>query len=174
MCSLDGCHTNLLRKHEKSTKHQLERPCHAWEDLWGTDTSIFETQAKASLVCWSFCQGAETRDPRIEADTVDPIGIRDRWLNPLTTRLRRLLPNLLPHLTCAKRVCAQELTARPACWPYIIKQRNFLKKKNLNDLINTLNAVSLISWHGITVQYAPLGTRSVIGCGHAQNLFWCS
>ena len=46
-------------------------------------------------------------------------------MNPLTTRLRRLLP----HLTCAKRVCAQELAARPAFWPYIIKQRNFLKKK---------------------------------------------
>ena len=28
--------------------------------LWGTNTSIFETQAKASLVCWSFWQGAET------------------------------------------------------------------------------------------------------------------
>ena len=25
----------------------------------GTNTSIFETQAKASLVCWSFWQGAE-------------------------------------------------------------------------------------------------------------------
>ena len=43
--------------------------------LWGTNTSIFETQAKASLVFWSFWQGAETRDPRAEAD---PIGIGDR------------------------------------------------------------------------------------------------
>ena len=145
---------NHLRKHEKSTKHQLERPCHAWEDLWGTNTSIFETQAKASLVCWSFWQGAETPDPRAEAD---PIGIGDRWImNPLTTRLRCLLPNLLPHLTCAKRVCAQELAARPACWPYIIKQRNFLEKKNLNDLMNTLNAVSLVSWQGITVLIGEL------------------
>ena len=52
---------------------------------------------------------AETRDPRAEADPIGiVIGIRDRWLmNPLTTRLRRLLP----YLTCAKRVCAQELVA---------------------------------------------------------------
>ena len=97
---------NRLRRHEKSTKHQLERPCHAWEDSWDTNTSIFETQAKASLVCWSFGQVAETRDPRAEAD---PIGIRDRWImNPLITRLLRLF------------------AARPACWPYIIK---LLEKK---------------------------------------------
>ena len=65
-----------------------------------------------------FCHGAETRDPRAEAD---PIGIRDRWImNPLTTRLRCLLPNLLPYLTCAKRVF----------WPYIIyKTKKFLEKK---------------------------------------------
>ena len=65
-----------------------------------------------------FCHGAETRDPRAEAD---PIGIRDRWImNPLTTRLRCLLPNLLPHLTYAKRVF----------WPYIIyKTKKFLEKK---------------------------------------------
>ena len=75
-------------------------------------------------------------------------------MNSLTTRLRRLLPNLLPHLTCAKRVSARELAARPAFWPYIMKQRNFLKKKNLNDLMNTLNAVSLISRHGITSNYS--------------------
>ena len=45
----------------------------------GTNTSIFETQAKASLVCWSFWQGAETRDTRAEAD---PIGIHDgqKWV----------------------------------------------------------------------------------------------
>ena len=51
-------------------------------------------------------------------------------MNPLTTRLRRLLPNLLPHLTCAKRVCAEELAASPACWPYIINEtKKFLEKK---------------------------------------------
>ena len=47
-------------------------------------------------------------------------------MNPLITRLLRLF------------------AARPACWPYIIKLLE--KKKNLNDLMNTLlkNAVSLI------------------------------
>ena len=150
---------NLLRKHEKSTKHQLERPCHAREDLWGTNTSIFETQAKASLVCWSFWQGAETVGIPEPTPIQSGLGIKigDRWImNPLTTRLRRLLPNLLPHLTCAKRVCAEELAARPACWPYIMKQRNFLKKKNFSDLMNTLNALSLISWQGITVLIGEL------------------
>ena len=49
------------------------------------------------------------------------IGIRDRWImNPLTTRLRCLLPNLLPYLTCAKR----------GFWPSIIyKTKKFLEKK---------------------------------------------
>ena len=32
-------------------------------------------------------------------------------------------------LNLCLRVCAQELAARPAFWPYIIKQRNFWKKK---------------------------------------------
>ena len=121
---------NRLRKHEKSTKHQLERPCHAWEDLWDTDTSIFETQAKASLVCWSFCQVAETRDPRAEADPIGiVIGIGDRWNNEPADHSLTPPPTPIPHLTCAKRVCPQELAARPAFLPYIIKQRNFLKKK---------------------------------------------
>ena len=121
---------NRLRKHEKSTKHQLERPCYAWEDLWDTDTSIFETQAKASLVCWSFCQVAETRDPRAEADPIGiVIGIGDRWNNEPADHSLTPPPTPIPHLTCAKRVCPQELAARPAFLPYIIRQRNFLKKK---------------------------------------------
>ena len=120
MCTLDGCH-------EKSTKHQLERPCLAREDLWDTNTSIFETQAKASLVCWCFCQVAETRDPRAEANPIGiVIGIRDRWNNEPANH--SLTPPPTPLNLCQEGLCPG-ISGTSCIFAIYNKTKKFLEKK---------------------------------------------
>ena len=91
---------------------------------------------------------AETRDPRAEADPIGiVIGIRDRWvMNPADLSIT---PPPSPLNLCQEGLCPG-ISGTSCILAIVIKQRNFLKKK-FNDLINTLNSVSLISWHGITV-----------------------
>ena len=111
--------------------------------LWGTNTSIFETQAKVSLVCWSFWQGAET------------VGIQSRsrsnrdWapLNnePADNSLTPPASQPLSPLNLCQEGLCRGISSTSCMLAIYNETKKFLEKKNFNDLMNTLNAVSLIS-----------------------------
>ena len=105
----------------------------------GTNTSIFETQAKASLVCWSFWQGAEKQSGSQSRSRSNrdwgPLNNEpaDNSLTPPPSQPPSPL-NL-----CQEGLCLG--ISSMSCMLAIYNEtKKFLeKKKNLNDLMNALN-----------------------------------
>ena len=85
--------------------------------LWDSSESLFSLLVFLPRG-WNSGPQSRSRSNRDSGPLNKALGTR--LMNPLTTRLRCLLLNLLPHLTGAKRVF----------WPYIIyKTKKFLEKK---------------------------------------------